>query len=187
MTIGVISCHNLLFLNLYMATRTCYGQAYIVGKQLVQDTITFSESGVAYNGTNVIIEDIWEDLLADSHQYKKSGKKYFYWEYTQTNDEDMDITIKYECPAPKATLFDPSGLEPELDPEKYSGEYPKYWIEKINESRKNYEDSIAIQKKEIVFADNKTINFDDGSVVDNPKYSVKNNDLGIIDSLLSIF
>jgi hypothetical protein len=169
-----------------MADRICYGQAYILGNQLIQDTITFTEDGHAYNGTNIIIEDIWEDLLADSHQYKKSGKKYFYWEYTQTNDEDQDILIKYEAPSPKPGLFDPSGLE-ELNPDDYNGEYPKYWIEKINEAKKNYEDKTAIQKKEIVFADNKTVNFDNGAIVNNSKYTVKNNDLGFIENLLAMF
>ena len=170
-----------------MATRTCYGQAFIQGDQLVQETITFTDTGEAYNGINVIIEDIWEDLLADSHQYKKSGKKYFYWEYTQTNDEDTDITIKFEAPVPKPRLFDSTGLLEEIDPTPYQGEYPKYWIEKINESRKNYENKIAIQKKEIIFAENKTVNFDDGSIVDNPGYKVVNNDLGYIENLISIF
>ena len=65
---------------------------------LFKDTVTFSEGGQVYNGTNVVIEDIWEDLMADSHQYKKSGKKYFYWEVSITNDEDELITIKFECP-----------------------------------------------------------------------------------------
>ena len=170
-----------------MATRTCYGQAFIQGDKLVQETVTFTDTGNVYNGINVIIEDIWEDLLADSHQYKLSGKKYFYWEYTQTNDEDVDITIKFEAPVPKPRLFDPTGLLKEIDPSSYQGEYPKYWIEKINESRKNYENKIAIQKKEIIFAENKTVNFDDGSIVDNPGYTVVNNDLGYIESLISIF
>jgi hypothetical protein len=169
-----------------MADRICYGQAYILGNQLIQDTITFTEDGHAYNGTNIIIEDIWEDLLADSHQYKKSGKKYFYWEYTQTSDDDLDITIKFECPNPKPRLFDTTGMK-DLNPDDWTGEYPKYWVGKFIEAKENYEDKIAIQKKEIVFADNKTVNFDDGSIVENEKYTVKNNDLGFIESLLSMF
>ena len=72
-----------------MATRTCYGQAYILEDQLVQETITFTDSGDSFNGTNVIIENIWEDLLANSHQYKKSGKKYFYWEYRSKIVQDL--------------------------------------------------------------------------------------------------
>ena len=76
-----------------MADKVCYGQPYILKDQLIQDTVTFSEGGQVYNGTNVVIEDIWEDLMADSHQYKKSGKKYFYWEVSITNDEDELITI----------------------------------------------------------------------------------------------
>ena len=57
-----------------MADKVCYGQPYILKDQLIQDTVTFSEGGQVYNGTNVVIEDIWEDLMADSHQYKQSGK-----------------------------------------------------------------------------------------------------------------
>ena len=165
-----------------MATRTCYGQAYILEDQLVQETITFTDSGDSFNGTNVIIENIWEDLLANSHQYKKSGKKYFYWEYTQTNDEDNDITVKFEAPKPKSGLF---GENPSVD--DYDGEYPKYQVAKIIESIENYENKIAIQKKEIIFADNKTVNFQDGSIVDNEGYTVINSDLGDIESLLSMF
>ena len=103
-----------------------------------------------------------------------------------TNDEGDDITIKYEAPAPKPRLFDSTGVA-ELNPDDWAGEYPKYWVQQIIDARKNYEDSMAIQKKEIVFAENKTINFEDGSIVDNPKYTVKNNDLADIESLLSLF
>jgi len=170
-----------------MADKVCYGQPYILKDQLIQDTVTFSEGGQVYNGTNVVIENIWEDLMADSHQYKKSGKKYFYWEVSVTNDEDELITIKFECPNPIPGLFDSTGLVEELNPDDYAGEYPKYWAEKINEAKQNYEDKMAIQKKEIVFAENTTVNYEDGSIVVNEKYSVKNNDLGFIEKLLSIF
>ena len=104
-----------------------------------------------------------------------------------TNDEDELITIKFECPNPKPGLFDSTGLVEELNPDDYAGEYPKYWAQKINEAKQNYEDKMAIQKKEIVFAENTTVNYEDGSIVVNEKYSVKNNDLGFIEKLLSIF
>ena len=162
--------------------KICYGQAYIIDDQLIQDTITFTETGQSFNGTNVIIENIWEDLLASSHQYKKSGKKYFYWEYTQTNDEGQDIFIKYEAPTPKENLFGE-----DLNPNDWEGEYPKYWVSKIVESIKNYEDKAAIQKKEIIFADNKTVNFETGEPQNNSGYTVKNTDTGFIESLLSLF
>ena len=154
-----------------MADKVCYGQPYILKDQLIQDTVTFSDGGQVYNGTN----------------YKKSGKKYFYWEVSITNDEDELITIKFECPNPKPGLFDSTGLVEELNPDDYAGEYPKYWDQKINEAKQNYEDKMAIQKKEIVFAENTTVNYEDGSIVVNEKYSVKNNDLGFIEKLLSIF
>lgn len=171
-----------------MADKVCYGQPYIVKDQLIQDTVTFTEGGESYNGTNVIIENIWEDLMAGSHQYKKSGKKYFYWEVTWTNDEGEDIFVKYECPNPTPGLFDSTGLKEELDPEEYEeGSYPRYWAEKINKAKKNYEEKAAIQKKEIIFAENKTVDYQNGSIVTNEKYSVKNSDLGFIENLLSIF
>ena len=37
-----------------MAQKICYGQAYILKDQLIQDTITFTDEGEVYNGTNVI-------------------------------------------------------------------------------------------------------------------------------------
>ncbi len=167
-----------------MANRICYGQAYIVENSLVQDTVTFNETGDSFNGTNTIISDIWEDLLAETHQYKKSGKKYFYWEYTQTNDEGDDIKIKFEAPMPKENLFDDESGDLRED---LTGEYPKYWIERIKKSRENYENKAAIQKKEVVFADNKTVNFETGEVQNNESYTVKNNDTGFIENLLSLF
>ena len=170
-----------------MADRICYGQAFILKNSLIQDIVKFTDTGGAYNGTNVIIEDIWEDLMSGSHQYQRAGKKYFYWEYTMTNDEGENILIKFECPNPKPGLFDSTGMEEELNPDDYEGEYPKYWAEKINEARKNYEDKMAIQKKEIVFAENTTVNYEDGSIVVNEKYTVKNDNLGFVEKLLSLF
>ena len=186
--------------------KKCLGQAYILQDQLVQDTITFITTGEGVNvktevveGRDVIIEDIWEDLNAEdeTHQYKKSGTKYFYWEYTQTNDEGNDIPMKFEAPQPKLTFFETDDikvLKDNYDNGDYDQkEYPKYWAEKIIEANDNYNERYAIQKKEIVFAETKGPNYaydkDDPesgeSTLVHEKFTVKNNDLGMIDSILS--
>ena len=168
-----------------MATKKVYGQAWIQNnKSLVQDIITFNDNGIQTDSTEVIIEDIWEDLKdnTSSHKYKFNGKKYFFWEYTMTSDEGEDIKIKFEAPRPKPGLFP----EP-YDPEDYSEPYAKYWVGKLKESTENYEDKIAIQKKEVIFPTHTVTNFETGEPEIVDEIIVKNTDLSDISSLLSLF
>ena len=57
-------------------SKTVYGQAYIYNDSLIQETITFTEGqSDCINGINVIVENIWTDLMSASGQYRFNGAK----------------------------------------------------------------------------------------------------------------
>jgi hypothetical protein len=99
-----------------------------------------------------------------------------------TSDEGEDLTIKFEAPRPKPGLFP----EP-YDPSNYSEPYAHYWVGKLKESVENYENKIAIQKKEVIFPTHSVVNFKTGEPETVEEIVVKNNDISDLSNLLSLF
>ncbi len=167
-------------------SKTIKGQAWINGDALVQEQVLIVPGSLVGSVTNVVslIPNIWEDLLSANGTYKYNSKKdYFFWEIQQTSmEDDTDITIRFECPRPKEGLFE----EP-YDPESVEGEYAKYWVGKFKIASENYEEKIAIQKKEIVFPGTSYYDVSKEEMVTTEETRVKNNDLGDIENLLSLF
>ena len=166
-----------------MDSKIIKGQAWIQGDSLVQEQILIVPNSAATRNVVVLIDNIWEDLTSDEGTYKYNGKNYFYWEYkmTDTEDDDSEITIKFECPRPKSGLF----TEP-YDPEKVNGKYSKYWVSKLEQATNNFEYKAAIQKKEIVFPGTSYVN-QEGELVKVEETRICNNDLGDISNLLGFF
>lgn len=166
-------------------SKTVYGQAYIYNDSLIQETITFTEGqSDCINGINVIVENIWTDLMSASGQYRFNGaKNYFFWPYTMTSveDDDVTVTVNYNCPQPKEGL-----LTPDMADNSVSGEWAKYWLAKIKEANTNAENALAIQRKEITFPGSSYIG-QDGEVTTIDDYVFRNNDLGDITNLLNLF
>ena len=190
-----------------MAEKIIKGQPYILGNSLVQDQTKISGNGRAKDiPAAVIIENIWNNLKdntpytyeGNSASYKTNSKKdYFYWEVKQTSIEsdDINVTINFECPKPKEGLYDDL-LENDTDPDSQEvlnmGDYTAYWYKKVYTARKNYENEMAIQKKEITFSDYTTTDYTDkngtfGEQINKPGYTIKNDDLGDISNLLALF
>lgn len=186
-----------------MAEKIIKGQPYIFGDSLVQDQTKITSSGKAIDiPAAVIIEDIWNNLRNNSGSgptaYKTNPPKkdYFYWEVKQTSIEsdDIEVTINFECPKPKEGLYDDLLRDGNIDPDSSTitdmGDYTAYWYKKIYTARENYEKEMAIQKKEITFNDYNVTGYtndDFGETVNKSGYTIKNDDLGDITNLLSLF
>lgn len=185
-----------------MEEKTIKGQPYILGDSLVQDLTKITSRGKAIDiPADVIIENIWENLKNNTGSgptaYKTNSKKdYFYWEVKQTSIEsdDIEVTINFECPKPKEGLFDDlweSDTDPENEDVLSMGDYTAYWYKKVYTARTNYQNEMTIQKKEVTFepvtmTDYSTENFGEVREV-VPGYTIKNDDLGDISNLLSLF
>lgn len=166
-----------------MSEKTIYGQAWISNGKVVQDVTIFSETGCK-DQLNVLVEDIWEDLTSESGTYKSNDKKnYFYWEYDQTSIDNDDVTVKARlgCPEPKAGLF----KEP-LDLDNASGDYAKYWMQKMIVSRENANRELCIQRKEIYLHGCSYFDYTGAEHV-IPDMYINNEDCGDITNLLNLF
>ena len=167
-------------------SKTVYGQAFIQNDSLVQETITFEEGhSDCINGTRVIVENIWDDLMSGPEAlYRYNNEKtYFYWPYTITSldNDDVTLTVNYNCPQPKEGL-----LTPDMEESELNSEWAKYWLAKIKTANENAENSLAIQRKEVTFPGTTYIN-QEGNVETINDYVFRNNDLGDITNLLSLF
>lgn len=156
------------------------GQAYIMGSTLYQEQILVTPGAVSETQTEVLIEDIWEDLIDGPGTSKNNGSGYFYWEVEQTDtmDDNITLTIKFECPRPIYNVYDRL--------KESTTDYGKYWAEKLKTATENYEYKAAIQKKEIIFPGTSYID-QTGNVVEIEEQRVENTDLGDITNLLSMF
>lgn len=164
-------------------SKTIKGNAWINKDTLYQEQILVIPGKDCITNVVVLIENIWDDLLSDSGTYKTNGKGYFYWEYemTDTENDDIDVTIKLECPRPKEGI-----LKEPYNPDSETGKYAKYWAGKYKTAQENYEDKAAIQRKEITFQGSNYVN-QNGEIVEVEEQKVKNNDIGDITNLLSLF
>lgn len=164
-------------------SRIIKGQAFIIGDALVQEQILITPGNTSTSNTVELIKNIWEDLKTDGTYKSNKKKNYFFWEYkmTDTENENSEVTIKFECPQPKEGLFE----EP-YDPDTVEGDYAKYWVKKLKTSTENYEYKAAIQKKEIVFPGTRYVN-QEGEVVEVKESRISNTDIGDITNLLGLF
>jgi hypothetical protein len=168
------------------STKTIKGQAWIEGNKLVQEQILLTSTHANTLNTVVLIDDIWADLTSASGTYKVSpnNSRYFYWEYqmTDTEDDEHEVTVKFECPKPKEGLF----TEP-YDPNSVEGDYAIYWVTKMKEAVENYEYKAAVQKKEIIFPGTSYMSPDTNTIEQVQEIKVKNSDISDISNLLSLF
>src|SRR5574344_1205659 len=141
------------------------GQAYLETidgvTSLIQINTIFPDTGDSYNTTNVIVSNIWDDLmLATGHLYKKEdGKNYFYWEYTETNLSDSSyITAKFDCPKPK--FWDVDWMTNVYLTDTTS-DWANYWKAKTDEDNKK----LFIQKETVKLGATDRVNYvsSDGS------------------------
>ena len=163
-------------------SRIVKGQAWIQGDKLVQEQILITPGSVSSTNVVALIENIWEDLIG-AGPYKTNGRGYFYWEYkmTDTEDDNVEMVVKFECPKPKEGLFQ----EP-YDPSKCSGEYSKYWVGRLKTAVDNFELKSTVQRKEVIFPGTTYVD-SKGDVVELEDTKFSNNDLGDITNLLNIF
>ena len=116
---------------------TIKGQAWIYkDTSLVQDEIRIYDNSITSNVIVTLIDNIWNDLLSSAGQWKKSGEKFFYWEYEQTAISDgvnFFTEVKIECPHPKPGLIKslfPSDIDPkDWDLSTLESDWAKYWAE----------------------------------------------------------
>lgn len=167
-------------------SKTIKGQAWIIGDKLIQEQILLLTNGNSSTNNVAIIDDIWKNLVDGSETYpvKYNDKKnYFYWEYqmTDTLDDTTEITVKFECPTPKEGLF----TEP-YDPSTAKTEWAKYWLTKYKTTQDNAK-IMNIQKTEYTLPGSKILNFGTGLQETQEDITFKNNDIGDISNLLSMF
>lgn len=164
---------------------TMKGQAWIYeNKQVLQD-LTLITPGHSSNATEVLVEDIWEDLLKTSGSKWKeaNGRKgYFYWEYKQTDTDSQladgsysEVTIRLECPRPTPGLIESKFKDDEgnlVAPKDWSDEdinsaldsdWAKYWAKQLRDADINYSKYGSLQQKEVSFVTKEKINFDPSS------------------------
>ena len=100
---------------------------------------------------------------------------------TDTEDDNVEIVVKFECPKPKEGLF----KEP-YNPKEQIGEYAKYWVTRLKTTVDNYELKSTVQRKEVIFPGTTYVD-SKGEVVELEDTKFSNNDLGDITNLLNIF
>ena len=162
-------------------SKTIKGQPYILGNILYQEQILVSPGVVSTSQTIALIEDIWTDLIDGPGTFKTNGKGYFYWEVQMTDPEndDAEVTIKFECPKPGPLEF------PKLKDSET--EYGIYWADKLKTATENYEYHSTIQKKEIVFPGTQYVDPNTGELVEVAETRIDNTDIGDITNLISLF
>lgn len=156
------------------------GQAWIQDDKVYQEN-TIMTSTDSWNKTEVIVEDIWEDLLSAAGTYKKAdGRAYYYWEYKQAvvggylnfNGQPEEVTVRLECPKPKPGLFDQYfkdgskfkspkdwGDDETID-NTLTSDWARYWAKQLRDADLAYFKTGTIQKKSVTFVTKETISYD---------------------------
>ena len=127
---------------------------------LVQETITFVENKkkvIEFPETNVIIEDIWEDLKSTSGKWAWNEKKYFYWEVEVTSLEDETVKVKIEAPVPTREVF--TNEDGNVDFEILDGDssWTKYWKKEMEKAESNYQVESKITEDRAITAKNQNV------------------------------
>jgi len=166
--------------------KTIKGQAWIEGEDLVQEQVMLIPGKAAITNVVAIISNIWDDLTSASGTYHTGVKKagYFYWEVTMTDSEndEVEITVPFECPRPKEGLFTAP-----YDPEAVEGDYAKYWVQRMKEASENYEKAYAIQRKEILLKGTEYFDTNIEGIKKVDDIVETNSNFGDITSLLGLF
>ena len=193
-----------------------YGQPWISDNQLLQEVVTFKPGADAETTVEVLIDNIWENLLdnvvgkveppvgteqvagpsdptVSGYYQSVSNPKFFFWKVKQTpiDEASSDFYLAFPCPEPDDKVFaNPDPEKPtEYDPSKYDENtqpWPFYWVTKMKQAEENYENEIAIQRKEITFPGSSFVG-QDGEPVTLDEMTIKNNDLSDISNLLRLF
>lgn len=177
------------------------GQAWIFdNKSLVQSVTIIKADHSVTETTEILIDDIWENLVNGTDSvnddfdatfpiHQSLDGKYLYWIYKMSDSEipENDVITRFECPKPKVGLF----KEP-YNEEDGTNAYSKYWLKQLRIAAENYENSMVIQKKEIIFPETCYQKYTLGGDK-NPEMTKideireQNNDIGDISNLLSLF
>ena len=162
-------------------SKTIKGQPYILKDTLYQEQILMSPGVVSTSQTIALINNIWEDLITGPSTAKTNGRGYFFWEVQMTDPEndDVELTIKFECPKPTPIVFDRL--------KNSDTDYGKYWAERLKTAIDNYEYEAAIQQKEIVFPGTQYVDSNTGELVEVEETRIANTDIGDITNLISLF
>ncbi len=193
-----------------------YGQPWISDNKLLQEVVIFKPGTDAETTVEVLINNIWDNLLdavvgkieppvgteqtagssdpsVSGYYQSISNPKFFFWKVRQTpvDESGSDFYMAFPCPEPDDKVFaNPDPTKPtEYDPTKYDENtqpWPFYWVTKMKEAEENYENEIAIQKKEITFPGSSYVG-QDGETVTLDEMTIKNNDLSDISNLLRLF
>ena len=144
-------------------SKTVKGQPYIMNDQLLQDQILLVTSDNktvrTASGTEVIVDNIWDDLLSTSGKWKRK-KNYFYWEVEVSDtldDRGTDATVQQmiECPRPTPELFNYDFSEDSSD-----SEWAAFWKSKfLTVYNSPYNGVNAVYKKEVILPGTKYIKF----------------------------
>lgn len=166
-----------------MESKTLKGQAWIEGDSLVQEQVLVIPGQATTTSVITVIDNIWEDLKSDAGKWKTNDRGYFYWEYKQTDisNDDIEVTVKLECPRPKDDTFNYP-----FNPDKVNGKWAKYWVGKLKLATENYENSYTVQRKEVTFHGGRTRYTLDGKTVTDPDIKVTNPDTDMT-NFLNIF
>lgn len=170
--------------NIVEGSKTLYGNAWISGNKLYQDTITILPSGEMLDNTVTLIEDVWEDLLSDGGKWKTNGKGYFYWiiSYTDIGDDNLIHEVCFQCPEPNLVTI------PDLRDKIIKGksDWAEFWKKRIESVEKNFEEAYAIQRKSITLQGTEWID-QEGNVQKIETDTHQLNNFGDIENLLSMF
>ena len=164
------------------------GELWIEKGALLQEVTSIYTNGKITQDVVVRIPNIWSsDQLTSTTEVediKTNGKGYFYWEFEMTDlyNDDVNVKVQIECPKPDYGIFS----EP-YDPDEYAeNTYGNYWVTKLKESTENYENHVAIQRKNVTFKGSNYVN-QNGELVQVEDTVFVNNDLGDITNLLNMF
>ena len=161
------------------------GQAWIADDKLMQDVILILPNGQTSSNTIALIPDIWEDLRSSSSTAKTNGKGYWYWEYkmTDSTNDDVELTVKIECPRPKEGMF-----LPPYDLDSVNSDWEKYWVGKYKEAYDNAAESMTIQPKNIILPGTSYVDYSNGGQTKTiEEIKTPNLDTGDITNLLGLF
>lgn len=144
-------------------TRTIKGQPSILGKSLVQDQIllvtTDGKTVRDAMGQEVLIPDIWEDLMDPAGTWKKK-KNYFYWEVDVSDtseDGTSDAVVKQmvTCPKPEPELFNYN-----YEASGSDSDWTAYWKLKFKTTEETkYNNTNAVYRKEVILPGTKYVKF----------------------------
>lgn len=161
-------------------SKTIKGQAWICDDKVFQTLTVYEDNGNVSEKQNVLVENIWDDLMSEGTYKSSSNGKVFFWEYQMTDPEEDTLTITtiIECPKPKYGLDLTNGV----------GKWCTYWRERIETYAENYEKRSTISPTSVEFGEYDYLNPATGEIEHKPARSVRRDDgLGDLSNLLYLF